>query len=82
MNRPNTCATLVKAINSLFKSRARCGRLVHRRMQSWPPTIVKGSGQDELYQNAKGNLPVLQTADEAIFWANELIARIEESNES
>lgn len=63
--------------------RSKCHRLFdYRRMQPWPPTIVKGAGWDELYQNAKGNLQVLQTVDEAIAWANELIAKIENSNES
>ena len=58
--------------------RSKCRRLFHyRRMQSWPPTIVKGPGWDELYQNAKGSLPVLLTADEAILWANGLVAAIE-----
>ena len=45
-------------------------------MQSWPPTIRKGVGWDELYLNAKGNLPILSTVDEAVIWANELIAQI------
>lgn len=58
--------------------RSKCHRLFdYRRMQAWPPTIVKGVGWDELYMNAKGNLHVLQTADEAIVWANELITKIE-----
>lgn len=58
--------------------RSKCHRLFdYRRMQPWPPTIVKGPGWDNLYQSAKGDLPILQTADEAIAWANELIAKIE-----
>ena len=62
--------------------RSKCRRLFdYRRMQSWPPTIVKGPGWDELYQNAKGTLPILQTVDEAIEWANKLIVRIESKNE-
>ena len=58
--------------------RSKCHRLFdYRRMQPWPPTIIKGEDWDELYQNAKGNLQVLQSVDEAVLWANELIARIE-----
>ncbi len=58
--------------------RSKCRRLFdYRRMHAWPPTIVKGAEWDELYQNAKGSLPILQTADEAISWANKLIAKIE-----
>lgn len=61
--------------------RSKCRRLFeYRRMHSWPPTITKSVGWDELYQNAKGNLPVLPTADEAVAWANGLIARIEDGN--
>ena len=58
--------------------RSKCHRLFdYRRMQPWPPTIVKGDGWDELYLNARGNLPILPTAAEAVVWANELIAKIE-----
>ena len=57
--------------------RSKCRRLFdYRRMQSWPPTIRKGVGWDELYLNARGNLPILSTVDEAVVWANELIAQI------
>ena len=31
------------------------------------------------YDEQKGSLPVLQTVDEAIIWANELIAKIDSS---
>ena len=58
--------------------RSKCHRLFdYRRMQSWPPTIYKGTGWNELYLNAKGNLHILPTADEAVVWVNELIAKIE-----
>ena len=47
--------------------RSKCHRLFdYRRMQSWPPTIIKGVGWDELYLNAKSDLPVLPTAEEAV----------------
>ena len=59
--------------------RSKCHRSFdYRRMQAWPPRIVKGVGWDELYMNAKGILPVLPTADDAVAWTNELIARIDE----
>ncbi len=57
---------------------SKCRRLFdYRRMQSWPPTISKGEGWDELYMKARGTLPILPTADEAVIWVNELIAKIE-----
>lgn len=58
--------------------RSKCRRLFdYRRMQPWPPTIYKGEGWDELYMKARGNLPILPTADEAVIWVNELIGKIE-----
>lgn len=54
-----------------------CVRLFdYRRRQTWPPTVVKGEGWDSLYEEAGRNLPVLPTVDQAITWANELIASI------
>ena len=54
--------------NSLF--RYRCG-------QEWPPKIVKGKTWELTYNEQKGNLPVLQTVDEAVAWANELVAKLD-----
>ena len=48
----------------------------YRRCQTWPPVVVKGKGWDMLYDSLRGKLPVLQTADEAIAWVNDLIATI------
>ena len=48
----------------------------YRRKQPWPPTVVKNEKWAEIYSVQKGNLPVLPTVDEAIAWANALIARI------
>ena len=48
----------------------------YRRKQPWPPTVVKNEKWAEIYSLQKGNLPVLPTVDEAITWANALIARI------
>jgi len=43
----------------------------------WPPKIVKNADWDTIYNEQKLDLPVLKTVDEAIVWANELIARID-----
>ena len=48
----------------------------YRRKQPWPPAVVKNENWAEIYSAQKGNLPVLPTVDEAIAWANALIARI------
>jgi predicted nucleotidyltransferase component of viral defense system len=48
----------------------------YRRKQPWPPAVVKNENWAEIYSAKKGNLPVLPTVDEAIAWANALIARI------
>lgn len=62
----------------LKEVRSKCHRLFdYRRMQAWPPKIIKGDVWEELYQSAKDNLDILQTADEAIAWINELILKIE-----
>ena len=63
----------------LLDLRSKCQRLFdYRRKQAWPPIIVKGKGWDELYSTARGQLPVLETADEAVVWINEFIKVIEE----
>lgn len=48
-------------------------------MQDWPPTVTANEGWDELYATARHDLPVLETATEAVAWANELIRKIDES---
>lgn len=49
----------------------------YRKVHDWPPTIVKGEGWEAYYGEQRGDLPVLPTVDEAIAWANELIAKID-----
>jgi hypothetical protein len=49
----------------------------YRKVQTWPPKIVKGDAWDVAYNYQKGELPVLPTVDEAIAWANELISKID-----
>lgn len=57
-----------------------CRRLfAFRRMQLWPPQVVKGPNWESLYKeaNQKGAAP--RTLDEAIIWANALITKIDQS---
>jgi len=68
---------LAKSTIDLAKTNAICQRLfAFRRMQTWPPIVVKGRDWDSIYNEEKGNTPVLPTVDEAIVWANDLIQRI------
>ena len=65
----------------LAETAAVCHRLFsYRRRQAWPPRIAKGDGWDALYERALGDLGtrdgILSTADEAVAWVNDLIARI------
>lgn len=49
----------------------------YRKVHAWPPIIVKGEVWDRVYEEQKGSLPVLNTVDEAVLWANELIEKID-----
>lgn len=49
----------------------------YRKCQAWPPEVVGNSKWGVVYNDQKGNLPVLPSVDEAIIWANELIAKID-----
>lgn len=54
-----------------------CRRLfAYRKVHTWPPTIIKGESWEEVYSAQAAGLSVLPTIDEAVSWANELIARI------
>ncbi|MDR1082914.1 MAG: nucleotidyl transferase AbiEii/AbiGii toxin family protein [Coriobacteriales bacterium] len=58
-----------------------CQRLfVFRKLQGWPPTVTKGAGWDELYENQLDDLDVLKSIDEAVRWVNELIDNIQQAN--
>lgn len=46
-----------------------------RRAQEWPPTIVAYDGWPELYAAAAEDLAVLDSVEEAIEWANDLVGR-------
>lgn len=55
-----------------------CVRLfAYRKLQPWPPTVVANERWDEIYDHAREGLSVLPTVDEAVEWANGLIARID-----
>lgn len=56
---------------------ALCHRLfAYRKMQKWPAHVAKNQDWSAIYDQERGDLPVLPTVDEAIAWANDLIARI------
>jgi len=60
------------------KTKEACQRLFNsRKLQEWPPVVVKGEGWESLYKDQLGTLNVLQTVDEAIDWATELIVHID-----
>ena len=52
----------------------------NRRRQPWPSLITKGESWDTLYADAAEGLEVLETVDEAVAWANELIEKIDAAN--
>lgn len=49
----------------------------YRHCQSWPPTVVASEGWTDLYLAAAEGLDVLSSVDDAITWANDLIAKAE-----
>ena len=62
----------------MAKAAAVCRELFrYRRKQPWPTPVVKNENWDAVYSDQKGSLNVLTTVDEAIDWANELIASID-----
>lgn len=64
----------------LAEVRSACERLfAYRKGQAWPPTVAKGDDWRAVYENKRQELPVLPTVDEAVDWANALIARIAEA---
>ena len=63
-------------------TRAICQKLfAYRKCQSWPAIVVKNEKWETVYEAQKGDLPVLPTVDEAVAWANDLIARIDAAKE-
>jgi len=54
-----------------------CRRLfAFRRLQDWPPKVAKGTDWESMYRDANFKRGVTRTLDEAIDWANALIAKI------
>ena len=54
-----------------------CIRLFsYRGQHEWPPIITSGQNWPALYRGAAENIEVLQTVEEAVFWANSFIQRI------
>lgn len=61
----------------LRRTRETCERLfVYRDQQPWPPTVVAGDTWSEAYEVQRRGLDVLESAEDAVAWANELIAQI------
>lgn len=61
-----------------LKTREVCIRLfTYRAEQEWPPMISRGVGWDSLYFSQAEGLNVLPTVDDAVAWANDLIAKID-----
>lgn len=55
-----------------------CVRLFsYRNSQTWPPRVEEGRGWRSLYLSQAEDLDVIQDFDEAIKWANRLVARID-----
>lgn len=64
----------------LAKTKEVCVRLFrYRKMQEWPPVVVKGEGWEERYGDQLQGIDALPTVDKAVAWANEFIARIDAS---
>ena len=64
----------------MTKTAAVCRELFrYRRKQPWPTFVAKNENWDAAYADQKGDLKVLSTVDEAVEWANELIAEIDKS---
>ena len=62
----------------LPRIRALCVRLFdYRRMQPWPPRVEALPGWDDIYRSRSAGLPVLPTIEEAVAWANALVAKID-----
>lgn len=53
-----------------------------RRAQSWPPTVSAFNHWDMLYATAAEGLDVLGTVEEAVDWANSLIAQVDSASKA
>lgn len=63
---------------NLAKTREICVRLfAFRRMQPWPPQVSKGADWGSVYEVNRNKTELARSLDDAIVWANDLIARID-----
>jgi hypothetical protein len=62
----------------LGRTAALCRKLFkYRKVHAWPPKVSKGEMWEQAYADQKCDLDVLPTVDEAIVWANDLIAKLD-----
>ena len=62
----------------LGRTAALCRKLFkYRKVHTWPPKVAKGELWEQTYADQKRDLDVLPTVDEAIVWANDLIAKLD-----
>lgn len=58
-----------------------CERLfAYRKMQSWPPAIIKNESWDTYYEEQQPPESVIQSVEEAVAWGNALIDSIVETH--
>lgn len=61
-------------------ARCLCQKLFsYRKVHQWPPLIVKGEEWESVYNAQRRGLEVLDSVDEAVVWANELIEKIDKA---
>lgn len=56
-----------------------CKLFKYRKVHEWPPKVVKGDAWEDIYYAQSRGINVLPNVDAAVDWANELIARIANS---
>lgn len=52
-----------------------------RRVGTWPPRVVNWTGWDSIYDSAADGLAVLPTVEDAVSWANSLLAEMVVANQ-
>ena len=73
---------LAHAQPDFVTTRAICRKLfAYRKCQPSLTRVMKNEKWEIVYEAQKGDLPVLPTVDEAVAWANDLIARIDAAKE-
>lgn len=51
----------------------------YRQAHAWPPTVVAGEEWASIYAEAADGLAVLPDVDDAVAWANDLVAKIDDA---